>query len=128
MARSISLILQDTIVRYSAAKYLARLAAVLPLDFRDQIVSGTLDLLTGTDEEPVVETPFGTIVDPGGSSAGGAMGFGGAESVRGESRWHGVCLALAEMARRGLIAEEAIGQTVTWVLKVRAVRDLPKRN
>lgn len=47
------------------------------------------------------------------------MGFGGSESVRGESRWHGVCLALAELARRGLIGDDAVGETVKWVLKVR---------
>jgi hypothetical protein len=46
------------------------------------------------------------------------MGFGGAETVRGEARWHGVCLAVAEMARRGLLKHEAIGEAVKWVLKV----------
>lgn len=46
------------------------------------------------------------------------MGFGGAESVRGDARWHGVCLALAELARRGLVREEMLEETVTWVLKV----------
>ena len=46
------------------------------------------------------------------------MGFGGAESLRGDARWHGVCLALAELARRGLVKEEVLGETVTWVLKV----------
>ena len=97
---------------------MARITAILPLDFRDQIVTATLELFAGTDDEPVVETPFGTIVDPGGSNAGGAMGFGGSESVRGESRWHGVCLALAELARRGLVGDDAIEETVKWVLKV----------
>jgi len=48
------------------------------------------------------------------------MGFGGLESTRGEARWHGVCLALAEMARRGLVAGEAVGEAVLWVLKVSA--------
>jgi hypothetical protein len=48
------------------------------------------------------------------------MGFGGAETTKGEARWHGCCLALAEMARRGLIKEdEATSQTVAWALKVR---------
>lgn len=113
-----SLILQDTVVRYSAAKYLARIAGCLPLDFREQIVSATLDLFAGTEEEPVVETPFGTVVDPGGSEAGGSLGFGGSERLRGEARWHGVCLAMAELARRGLIHEDTIPETVRWVLKV----------
>jgi hypothetical protein len=109
---------QDTIVRYSAAKYLARIAAVLPEGYQEQIVRATLALFGGTDDEPVIESSFGTIVDPGGSGSDGAMGFGGAETTRGDARWHGVCLALAELARRGLIREELLGETVTWVLKV----------
>ena len=38
--------------------------------------------------------------------------------MRGESRWHGVCLAVAEMARRGLVRGELVAEAVTWVLKV----------
>jgi hypothetical protein len=114
----VRLIIQDTIVRYSAAKYLARITNILPEGYQEQIVGATLALFAGTDDEPVIESSFGTIVDPGGSGAGGAMGFGGAESVRGDARWHGVCLALAELARRGLVRVEVMEETVTWVLKV----------
>jgi hypothetical protein len=108
---------KDTIVRYSSAKYLARIAALLPTALSSQIVSATIALFAGTEDEPIIETSFGTIVDPGGNAPGGTMGFGGAETVKGEARWHGVCLALAEMARRGLLLEEA-DQAVEWVLKV----------
>jgi hypothetical protein len=87
------------------------LTAVLPEDFASQIVLAVIGLFQGTEEEPVVETPFGTILDPGGSS-----GPDGAN--KGESRWHGVCLAIAEMARRGLVKEDAVGEAVHWVLKV----------
>lgn len=109
---------QDTIVRYSSAKYLARLTAILPTDYADQIVPATIALFQGTEDEPVVETPHGTILDPGGSNSGGTMGFGGGETTKGEARWHGVCLALAEMARRGLVKDDAVGEAVKWVLKV----------
>jgi hypothetical protein len=44
--------------------------------------------------------------------------LGGKEIMRGESRWHGVCLAVAEMARRGLVRGELVAEAVTWVLKV----------
>jgi hypothetical protein len=109
---------KDTIVRYSSAKYLARLAALLPTPLASQIVTAVISLFSGTEDEPVIETSFGTIVDPGGNAPGGTMGFGGAKTVKGEARWHGVCLALAEMARRGLVADEAVGEVVGWVLKV----------
>ncbi|GFZ52002.1 hypothetical protein JCM24511_09773 [Saitozyma sp. JCM 24511] len=108
---------KDTIVRYSSAKYLARITGLLPAELSEQIVLATVGLFSGTEDEPVIETSFGTVVDPGGSPVGGMMGFGGAETVRGEARWHGVCLAVAEMARRGLLKHEAIGEAVKWVLK-----------
>lgn len=112
---------KDTIVRYSSAKYLARLAFALPSDFAEQLVSATIDLFAGTEEEPVLYTTAGTVLDPGGNAFGGAgtMGFGGSETSRGEARWHGTCLAIAELARRGLVRDEAIGVAIPWVLKVR---------
>lgn len=107
---------KDTIVRYSAAKYLARIAALLPSEFAEEIAGATVGLFAGTEDEPVQETSFGAVVDPGGSAAGrGAMGLGGAEASRGEARWHGVCLAVAELARRGLLSD--VGEAVPWVLK-----------
>jgi hypothetical protein len=99
------LVLQDTIVRYSAAKYIARTAALLPSDWSAQIVEAIIQLYEGTDTEPVVETAQGRILEPGGGS-------------RGDARWHGVCLALAETARRGLIDQERLGEMLPWVLKV----------
>ncbi|GMK59904.1 hypothetical protein CspeluHIS016_0901210 [Cutaneotrichosporon spelunceum] len=107
---------KDTIVRYSAAKYLARIASLLPPEFAEEVASATVGLFAGTEDEPVLETNFGTVVDPGGSAAGrGAMGLGGTEASRGEARWHGVCLAVAELARRGLLSD--VGTAVPWVLK-----------
>lgn len=107
-------------MRYSCAKYLARISALLPISFAEQLVLATIGLFGGTEDEPVVETSFGYIVDPGGTaSSEGTMGFGGLESTKGEARWHGCCLALAEMARRGLIrGDEAVSQSVYWVLRV----------
>ena len=106
-------------MRYSAAKYLARIAALLPSLYSTQIVSTCLDLFGGIQDDPHVETSFGTVLDPGGNPPGGTMGFGSAETTRGEARWHGCCLAVAELARRGLIGPEHIADAVMWALKVR---------
>ena len=103
--------MQDTIVRYSAAKYIARVAALLPEDWSTQIIEAIIQLYEGTESEPVVETPRGRILEPGGGS-------------RGDARWHGVCLALAETARRGLIDQERLGEMLPWVIKVRTVENL----
>ncbi|KAL7418710.1 hypothetical protein Q5752_006393 [Cryptotrichosporon argae] len=108
---------KDTIVRYSSAKYLARISALLPPGLSSQIALATIALFSGTEDEPVIMTSFGTVLDPGGSSAAGTMGFAGGDVTRGEARWHGVCLAIAEMARRGLLDAEAVGEAVGWVLK-----------
>jgi len=84
----------------------------------------TINLFGGTEDEPVIDTAFGVVIDPGGTaSTGGTMGFGGAESMRGEARWHGCCLAIAELSRRGLVKdEEAIAESVKWVIKVGPTR------
>lgn len=109
---------KDTIVRYSAAKYLARIAALLPEELSDQVTMATIGLFAGTEDEPVIETSYGTVIDPGGSATGrGAMGLGGLEASRGESRWHGVCLAVAELARRGLLSADGITELVPWAIK-----------
>ena len=85
---------------------MARLASVLPQHLSAQIIEALIELFNGTEYEPVVETNRGRILDPGGGS-------------RGDARWHGVCLALAETARRGLLDEAHIAETLPWVIKVR---------
>ena len=83
------------------------------------MVSATIELFRGTEDEPVLETAFGIIVDPGGNAASeGILGSEGLDVSRGEARWHGCCLALAEMARRGLVKGETLGQSVQWATKV----------
>ncbi|TYJ51709.1 hypothetical protein B9479_007714 [Cryptococcus floricola] len=110
---------KDTIVRYSSAKYLSRLSNLLPPDLSDQIVGATIALFSGTEDEPAIFSSCGGIIDPGGSPhTGGTFALsGGIETSRGESRWHGVCLALGEMARRGLVHSEQVGEAVEWVLR-----------
>ncbi|KAJ9116353.1 hypothetical protein QFC22_004794 [Naganishia vaughanmartiniae] len=105
MNRCLTLVsLQDTIVRYSAAKYISRIADLLPRSLASQIVESTISLFSGTPEDPLVETERGKVVDPGGGS-------------NGDAKWHGLCLALAEMGRRGLIGDEIVGDLLGWAVK-----------
>lgn len=102
---------RDTIVRYSAAKYLSRLSVLLPRSMSAQIVEAVISLFAGTEDAPAVVTDKGKVLDPGGGAGPG-----------GESRWHGICLALAEMARRGIVGEEAIGSLLPWAIRVSGQR------
>ena len=83
------------------------------------MVQATIQLFGGTDDEPVVETAYGFVVDPGGIHVSdGTLGLGGLELSRGEARWHGCCLAIAEMARRAHVRGEAVAEAVQWAGKV----------
>ncbi|KAK3885921.1 hypothetical protein Pcinc_009899 [Petrolisthes cinctipes] len=70
-----SLKVEDTPVRWSAAKGLGRITNRLSLEFGDDIVASILQLLTGRESD---------------------------------KSWHGGCLALAELARRGLLLPERL--------------------
>lgn len=36
-----------------------------------------------------------------------------------DSTWHGTCLAVAELARRGLLLPQMLPEIVPWIVKVR---------
>lgn len=94
---------KDTIVRWSAAKYISRLSSLLPLSFSDQIAEAVISLY---DRDAV--------------SVGEAGGTGEYDlSAVKESTWHGASLAVAEMARRGVLNPERLAQLVPWLLRVR---------
>jgi hypothetical protein len=60
----------DTIVRWSAAKGIGRIAARLPRDLADDVIGGVLEMFADAERD---------------------------------SAWHGGCLALAELCRRGVL-------------------------
>ena len=90
---------KDTIVRYSAAKGVARVSERLPADFADQVLEQVLQLFS------IHSIAVASLYDM--------------PSVA-EGTWHGACLACAEMARRGLIPDERLGELVGWLNKVSA--------
>ncbi|KAJ3152343.1 hypothetical protein HDU86_005872 [Geranomyces michiganensis] len=88
---------RDTIVRWSAAKGIGRIVNRLPRDLGQDIVLGIVALL----EEDVLIAPNGS---------------GNDLSQVSDSTWHGSCLALAELARRGLLLPDRLGDVVPWIL------------
>ncbi|KAJ3037081.1 hypothetical protein HDV00_002086 [Rhizophlyctis rosea] len=89
---------KDTIVRWSAAKGVGRIANRLPRDFAQEVVASVLSLL----EEDTFENPDIGEVD---------------FSQVSDSTWHGACLALAELARRGLLLPERLEEVVPWIIR-----------
>ncbi|KAF8606944.1 ARM repeat-containing protein [Ceratobasidium sp. AG-I] len=91
---------QDTAVRYSSAKGIARVASRLPEAFSDEI----LDAVTALFSIHGVQLADGTLDLPPTS----------------EATWHGACLAYAELARRGLISQSRLGEVIGWICKALA--------
>ncbi|KAI0720503.1 TBCD protein [Cerioporus squamosus] len=87
---------KDTVVRYSAAKGVARVSERLPVDFADQVLQQVLQLFS------IHSIAVASLYDM--------------PSVA-EGTWHGACLACAEMARRGLIPDERLAELVGWLHK-----------
>ena len=91
---------QDTIVRWSAAKYLARIAERIPSSFSHQIVEALLGIF---EDESELDSPEDA-------------------SIISEHSWHGACLSLAELARRAKIPTDLVEPTLGCVLRVSTSR------
>nr|KAJ3417659.1 hypothetical protein HK105_000960 [Polyrhizophydium stewartii] len=90
---------KDTVVRWTAAKGVGRLANRLSYELADDIVGSVIEILG----EDVV------LVDgsPQRASVAGAS----------DASWHGALLALAELARRGLLLEPRMRECMPWVMR-----------
>ena len=77
----------DTVVRWSSAKGLGRIAGRLPKELGDEVVASVLSSFS---------TPTSSIND---------------------SQWHGGCLALAELTRRGLLLPPRLSHTLPIVMQ-----------
>ncbi|KAJ7505351.1 TBCD protein [Mycena galericulata] len=87
---------KDTIVRWSAAKAVARIAQRLPTEFADQVLETVMGLFA------IHSIAAASLYDL---------------PAIAESTWHGACLACAEMARRGLVATAALPALIDWLSK-----------
>lgn len=74
----------STVVRYSSAKYIARITNRLPKELASDVISHVIELCEWRDSD---------------------------------SSWHGSCLAMAELARRGLVLPQHLDDVVDIVEK-----------
>ena len=88
---------QDTVVRWSAAKGVARISERLPGEFTRQVVDTVINLFS-----------IHTIAIAGLYDI----------PALAESTWHGACLSCAELLRRGLIPHDRLAGAIDWMIKV----------
>ncbi|KFW79471.1 Tubulin-specific chaperone D, partial [Manacus vitellinus] len=81
---------KDTIVRWSAAKGIGRITGRLPKELADDVIGSLLDCFRFCSNTSFQET---------------------------DNAWHGGCLALAELGRRGLLLPSRISDVVPVMLK-----------
>lgn len=86
---------KDTVVRYSAAKGISRICSRLPNRFVEQIA----DEITG-----LFAINVANIMSPKEDLSNVS-----------EFTWQGCCIALAELARRGLLSSENLGEKMPWI-------------
>ncbi|KAF9436861.1 hypothetical protein BGZ76_002746 [Entomortierella beljakovae] len=87
---------RDTIVRWSAAKGIGRISNRLPKEMADDVVGSIFELFS----EDVFQLPNG---EPDISSVS-------------EHTWHGACLAVAELSRRGLLLPHRLSELIPWII------------
>ncbi|KAJ7600517.1 TBCD protein [Mycena floridula] len=87
---------KDTVVRWSSAKGVARVAERLPSDFADQVLETVMALF---DIHSITAASMYDL------------------PAIAEGTWHGACLACAEMARRSLVAPNRLQELLDWLSK-----------
>lgn len=91
---------KDTIVRWSAAKGMGRITQRLPRELAEDVVGSLLELF----EENTLK-----------SKSGGPLDL----SAVSDHTWHGASLAVAELARRGLLLPHRLEEIIPWIIRVR---------
>ncbi|KAG2190201.1 hypothetical protein INT46_006400 [Mucor plumbeus] len=88
---------KDTIVRWSAAKGIGRITQRLPQELAEDVVGSILELFQ--------ENTF--------LNKSNRLDL----SAVSDHTWHGASLAVAELARRGLLLPNRLKETIPWILK-----------
>jgi hypothetical protein len=88
---------QDTVVRWSAAKGVARISERLSREFTGQVVDTVVGLFS------IHSIAIASLYDM---------------PAIAESTWHGACLSCAELLRRGLIPHDRLADVIDWMIKV----------
>ncbi|KAI8970360.1 armadillo-type protein [Mycotypha africana] len=89
---------KDTIVRWSAAKGIGRITQRLPQELAEDVVGSVLELF----EENTLWTDSSDTLDL---------------SAVSDFTWHGASLAIAELARRGLLLPARLKDTLPWIIR-----------
>ncbi|CAG8736301.1 24921_t:CDS:10 [Gigaspora margarita] len=84
---------KDTVVRWSAAKGIGRIAQRLPRELADDVIGSLFELFS--------ENTY---------TNNGVLEL----SAVSDHTWHGVCLAIAELARRGLLLPERLSEALKF--------------
>ncbi|KAI8636410.1 tubulin folding cofactor D C terminal-domain-containing protein [Parasitella parasitica] len=88
---------KDTIVRWSAAKGIGRITQRLPQELAEDVVGSIIELFQeNTFMNKSNELDLSAVSD---------------------HTWHGASLAVAELARRGLLLPSRLQETIPWILK-----------
>ncbi|CAG8754985.1 3398_t:CDS:10 [Cetraspora pellucida] len=87
---------KDTVVRWSAAKGIGRIAQRLPQELADDVIGSLFELFSENTYKNNDILELSAVSD---------------------HTWHGVCLAIAELARRGLLLPERLSEVIPWVTK-----------
>lgn len=91
---------KDTIVRWISAKGIGRICNRLDFEMADDVVSSVIESLK--EDIDVADGEDIEKVDV---------------SVANDCNWHGSCLAIAELTRRGLLLPDRLVECIPWIIR-----------
>ena len=91
---------KDTVVRWIAAKGIGRICNRLDFEMADDVVGSVIESL-----KEDIEAPEGIEIEKADVS------------IASDCTWHGSCLALAELTRRGLLLPNRLIECIPWIIR-----------